>query len=204
VTENTKDYRRLLQSARQGSSEQVGQLLDAYRSYLSLLARLHIKGQLRGKADESDLVQETFLAAHKHFLQFRGATEEELLAWLRQIMASKLANLARRYVVASGRAVNLERQMADDLDRSSISLSAMIAADDSSPSGQAARREQAILLADALEQLPDDYREVIVLRHLEELSFPEVAMRMGRTLDSVKNLWTRALARLKRSLVEAR
>ena len=202
MTENTRDYRRLLQSARQGSSEEVGQLLDAYRSYLSLLARLHIRGQLRGKADPSDLVQETFLAAHKHFPQFRGATEEELLAWLRQIMASKLANLARRYV-AAGRAVNLERQMADDLDRSSMSLSAVLQADGSSPSAHAARREQAVLLADALERLPDDYREVIVLRHLEELSFPEIALRMERTLDSVKNLWTRALARLKRSLVEA-
>ncbi len=202
MIENTNDYRHLLQSARQGSSEEVGQLLDAYRSYLSLLARLHIKGQLRGKADPSDLVQETFLAAHKHFLQFRGASEEELIAWLRQIMASKLANLARRYVAAAGRAVNLERQLADDLDRSSMSLRAAFQAEGRSPSGQAARREQTVLLAEALEQLPDDYREVIVLRHLEELSFPEVALRMGKTLDSVKNLWTRALARLKRSLVE--
>ncbi|MEX2141998.1 MAG: sigma-70 family RNA polymerase sigma factor [Pirellulales bacterium] len=202
MNENTTDYRRLLQCAREGSSEEVGQLLDAYRAYLRLLARLHINRQLRGKADPSDLVQETFLAAHKHFPQFRGATEEELLAWLRQIMASKLANLARRYVVSGGRAIHLERQMTGDLDRSSIALSQAFQTEGSSPSGHAARREQAILLADALEQLPDDYREVIVLRHLEELSFPEIAARMGRTLDSVKNLWTRALGRLKRSLVE--
>jgi RNA polymerase sigma-70 factor (ECF subfamily) len=203
VNDNVKDYRRLLQSAREGSSEEVGQLLDAYRAYLGLLARLHINRQLRGKADPSDLVQETFLAAHKNFPQFRGTTEEELLAWLRQIMASKLANLARRYVISTGRAVHLERQMSDDLDRSSSAMGGIFEDGGSSPSGRAARREQAVLLANALEQLPDDYREVIVLRHLEELNFPEIAVRMNRTLDSVKNLWTRALARLKQSLVES-
>ena len=57
-----------------------------------------------------------------------------------------------------------------------------------------------MLLADALGQLPDDYREVLILRHLEGLSFPEVARRMGRTVDSVKKLWARALARLRQLL----
>ena len=59
---------------------------------------------------------------------------------------------------------------------------------------------QAVILADALAQLPEDYSQVLVLRHLEELSFPEVADRMGRSVNSVKNLWARALARLRRSL----
>ena len=70
----------------------------------------------------------------------------------------------------------------------------------SSPSQQAARREEAVRLADVLCQLPEDYRDVLVLRHLEGLSFPDVAQRMGRSLDSVKNLWARALARLRDSL----
>jgi RNA polymerase sigma-70 factor (ECF subfamily) len=70
----------------------------------------------------------------------------------------------------------------------------------SSPSQQAAHREQAVLLADALEQLPKAYREVIILVHLEELGFPEAARRMGRSVNSVKNLWARAVARLRRSL----
>ena len=57
-----------------------------------------------------------------------------------------------------------------------------------------------VLVADALSQLPEDYREVLILRHLESLSFPEVAKRMGRTLSSVDKLWVRALARLRRVL----
>jgi len=75
-----------------------------------------------------------------------------------------------------------------------------LVANQSSPSQQAARREQAVLLADALDQLPPDYREVIILHHLEDLNFPAVAQRMGRTVDSVKNLWIRALARLRQAM----
>jgi RNA polymerase sigma-70 factor (ECF subfamily) len=70
----------------------------------------------------------------------------------------------------------------------------------STPSQHAARREQAVLLADALGKLPDDYREVIILRHLEGLPFAEVAGRMGRSEDSVQKLWVRALANLRRTL----
>ena len=70
----------------------------------------------------------------------------------------------------------------------------------STPSQRASRREQAVLLADALSLLPDDYREVIILRHLEGLTFPEVAARMGRSLDSVEKLWVRALARVRTAL----
>jgi RNA polymerase sigma-70 factor (ECF subfamily) len=72
----------------------------------------------------------------------------------------------------------------------------------SSPSQRAARREEAIVLANALEQLPEEYREVVVLRQLEELSFPQVAQRMERSVDSVKKLWVRALANLRRLLGE--
>jgi RNA polymerase sigma-70 factor (ECF subfamily) len=67
----------------------------------------------------------------------------------------------------------------------------------SSPSQQASHREQAVLLADALERLPEDYREVIILRHLRGLSFAEVSQRMGRSIDSVGKLWMRALVRLR-------
>jgi RNA polymerase sigma-70 factor (ECF subfamily) len=70
----------------------------------------------------------------------------------------------------------------------------------SSPSQQAVRREQAVLLADTLDQLPPDYREVLVLRHLRELSFAEVAARLGRSVEATKKLWARALARLRQRL----
>jgi RNA polymerase sigma-70 factor (ECF subfamily) len=94
----------------------------------------------------------------------------------------------------------LERELAAELDQSSQMLDQRLEAPGSSPSQRVARREQAVVLADMLGRLPEDYREVVILRHLEGLSFPQVARRMGRTLDSVKKLWARALAQLRDSL----
>ena len=193
------DPEHLLRQARAGDGDALGRLLELYRNYLALLARVQIGRRLQGKADAADLVQETFLEAHRDFAQFRGTTEATLLAWLRQVLARNLANLVRRYGTQR-REVRLERALAVELDESSRVLDQGLAAPGSSPSHQAARREQAVLLADALDQLPADYREVLILRHLEGLSFPEVARRMGRSLDSVDKLWARALARLRRSL----
>jgi RNA polymerase sigma-70 factor (ECF subfamily) len=194
------DPEELLGLARAGSAPALGQLLELYGSYLVLLARLQIGRRLQGKVDAADLVQDTFLEAHRHFAEFRGTVEAELVCWLRQILAGVVANLVRRYYGTQRRDVRLERELADELDRSSRALDQNLAARQSTPSQRAARREQAVLLADALGQLPDDYREVLILHHLEGLTFPEVASRMGRTVDSVKNVWARALAQLRRSL----
>jgi RNA polymerase sigma-70 factor (ECF subfamily) len=99
--------------------------------------------------------------------------------------------------------VRLEQELADEMDQSSRALGRGLVAPQSSPSQRAAQREQAVLLADALECLPTAYREVIILSHFEGLPFPEVAHRMGRTLASVKHLWARALGRLRHSLGES-
>jgi RNA polymerase sigma-70 factor (ECF subfamily) len=197
------DPAELLALARAGDGCARGRLLEHYRGYLVLLARLQIGRRLQGKADASDVVQETFLEAHRDFGQFQGDSEGELAGWLRRILASNLANLVRHYLGTRRRDVRLERQLAAELDESSRALDGALAADGSSPSQQAARRELAVILAGALEQLPDDHRDVIVLRHIEGLTFPEVAVRMGRSLDVVKKLWPRALGRLRRLLGEA-
>jgi RNA polymerase sigma-70 factor (ECF subfamily) len=193
----TLDPEHLLQGARAGDAATLGRLLELYRRYLGLLARVQIGQRLQGKVDASDIVQETFLEAHRNFARFRGTSEGELVRWLRQILATRLADLLRRYLGAQGRDVRLEREIEDAFDRSSVLLDRGLVAPHSSPSQQAARREQAVLLADALGELPDEYREVLVLRHLEGLTFPEVARRMRRSLDSVEKLWMRGLVRLR-------
>jgi RNA polymerase sigma-70 factor (ECF subfamily) len=187
----------LLHQARAGNADHLGQLLELYRHYLRLLARIEIGRNLQAKLDASDLVQDTFLEAHRNFPKFQGSSETQFVCWLRQIMAANLANLLRRYLGTQGRDVRLERELAVRLDQSSRLLDRGLVDQGSSPSQQASRREQAVLLADALEKLPEDYREVIVLRHLEGLTFPEVSRRMERSLDSVEKLWVRGLVQLR-------
>ncbi len=190
----------LLQRAKGGDVSALGRLLEVYRAYLVVLARVQIGRRLQGKVDASDLVQEAFLGACRDFPQFRGSSRPEFLAWLRQILASLLANLVRHYHGTQRRDVRLERQLAVELDQSSQALDRNLVAGQSSPSQQAIHREQSVLLGEALGRLPAEWRDVLVLRHLEGLTFPEVAQRLGRTVDSVKKQWPRALAGLRRLL----
>jgi RNA polymerase sigma-70 factor (ECF subfamily) len=200
MSDASPDPEELLRLARAGDSTALGRLLELYRNYLGLLARYQVGKRLQSKVDDSDLIQETFLEAHRDFGQFRGSTEAELISWLRRILATNIANLVQHYQGTRRRDVRLERELIVGLDQSSCALERSLIAKQSSPTEHAARRDQAVLLADALAELPEDYRQVLVLRHLEELSFADVAERMGRTVFSVKNLWARALARLRRSL----
>lgn len=193
---------RALQPAPTDNAADFGSLLESYRNYLLLLARMQIGRLFQGKVDAADLVQETFLAAHRDLGRFRGTTEQEFAGWLRQILACRLADLRRRYLGAKRRDLRLERQLADAVDRSSEALAGGLVARQSSPSQHVARHEQAVRLANALGRLPRDYGEVIILRHMEGLSFPAIAERMGRSLDSVDKLWVRGLARLRQMLGE--
>jgi RNA polymerase sigma-70 factor (ECF subfamily) len=196
----SRDPERLLQQARAGQEAALGQLLERYRNYLALLARLQIGRRLQAKVDAQDLVQEVFLQAHRHLAVFRGTTEAELARWLREILATVLANELRRYLRTKRRDVNLERDLAAEMEHSSRLMDRGLFAKQSSPSQQAARREEAVWLADLLGHLSEDHREVLILRHLEELSFPEIARRMDRSADAVKKLWARALIALRGSL----
>jgi RNA polymerase sigma-70 factor (ECF subfamily) len=197
VSSVRQDPEQMLRLAQAGDGGALGRLFELYRNYLTLLARLQIDRRLQGKVDASDLVQETFLKAHGNFGQFRGRTEGELVSWLRRILATTLVSLVRHYIGRRRRDVRLERELAAGVEESSRILEGGLVAKQSSPSHEAARREQTVLLADALGQLSADYREVLILRHLEGLPFPEVARRMNRTTGSVEKLWIRALARLR-------
>ena len=95
------DPEQLLRLAQEGDRQALGQLLQLYGNYLLLLAQMQIGRRLQGKVDAADLVQETFLAAHRDFLQFRGTTEAELVSWLRRILAARLVDLVRRVVAPS-------------------------------------------------------------------------------------------------------
>lgn len=173
------------------------EILQRYRPWLLLLARMEIDGQFQGKFDASDVVQQTMLEAVRGLPKFRGGTEAEMLAWLRQVLAHVLAHEIRRYCGTQQRNVGREVSLEQSLTQSATRLRDMMVAPGTSPSGQAVRHEQEVLLAEVLSRLPADYREVIVLRNLQGLDHEEVAKRMGRSSGAVRMLWVRALAQLK-------
>jgi RNA polymerase sigma-70 factor (ECF subfamily) len=176
--------------------------LVRHEAWLRVLARAEIDSRFQGKFDASDAVQQTLLEAWRAWDNFRGSEEPQRMAWLRQILAHQLAHLARHYAGTQKRDIAREASLDETLCRSAQRLESLIAAADS-PSAIAAGREQQLRLAEALERLPADYRQVIVLRNLEELPHEEVARRMERSPGAVRMLWLRALAALKQTLDEA-
>ncbi len=192
----------LLAEARSGDPTAVGRLLAGYQNYLLLIARMQVGRKLQGKLDPFDIVQETFLEATRQFPNFRGTTEPEFTSWLRRILAGNIALMLRKYFGTKARDPNMERDLQAGVDESSRAMENALAHPGSTPSRQAVRREQSVLLAEALERLTPDYKEVIILRHLEQLPFSEVAQKMGKTEDSVQKLWVRALKALRLSLGE--
>jgi RNA polymerase sigma-70 factor (ECF subfamily) len=185
--------RDLVTAARQGSPDALGQVLENCRPYLLLLANQELDPVLGVKVAPSDLVQETFLEAHRDFAQFRGQTEAELLGWLRQILLRNTANLARAYRQTGKRQVS--REIA--LDAPADSRKPQLPAGGDSPSSAAVREEEAALLHAALARLEPDHREAIRLRNYERLPFEEVGRRLGRTAEAARKLWARAVDALR-------
>jgi len=183
-----------------GDKLDFAELSQAYVGYLKLLARSQLDAQLRARISPSDIVQETLLEAHRGFSGFRGQTQAELLAWLRRILVNNLATAVEHHMLAAKR--DVRRDISFDhinrsLERSTACLGAMLPASVASPSTAAQRHEDLAGLADALLELPEDYCEVIMLRHWDGLPFGDIATRMGRSAGAVRMLWLRAIEQLR-------
>jgi RNA polymerase sigma-70 factor (ECF subfamily) len=178
-----------------------GRSLERYGDYLRLLARLQLDPRLQAKVDASDIVQQTLLKAHAHREQFRGRTEGEWVAWLRQILAHTLTSALRQFK-AESRDLGRERSLEAGLEQSSARMESWLAANHSSPSERAMHGEQLLRLAAALARLPTDQRLVVELHHLKGYQVAEIAEQLGRTKPAVMGLLFRGLKKLRELLQE--
>jgi len=190
------DFGERIRSARAGSAEALGQLLEECRPYLLLIANQELPPGLRGKVGASDLVQETFLQAQGHFDRFRDDDEPALLAWLRQILLNNAANLKRRYCATDKRQLARELPLANGSAADAFDVSAP----GPSPSSLVAADEEDAALERALGQLPEEYRQVVTWRNYDRLPFDEIGQRLGRSAEAARKLWVRAVERLQQEL----
>ena len=194
------DVHTLISQARAGDGQLIGQLLQHYRNYLLLIANVQIEPQIQQRVSPSDVVQETMFKAHRNFCDFRGRSEKELIAWLRQILLNSLATFVEQHMLAAKRDVRREvsiQQLGEYLDQSTVQLTLLADAATNTPSVAAQRHEEAIVLANRLAQLPEHYRTVLIMRNLQSLPFEEVARRIGRNLGATRMLWLRAVEKLR-------
>ena len=171
-----------------------------YRSYLTVLARVQLAraGVLRGRVDPSDIVQDVLLQAHVAQSQFRGATAAEFAGWLRRILANTLIDAQRRHG-RQKRDAALETSCRETIEGSASRLRELPAREQT-PSQHLAQRERELILAAALDALPDDQRTAVELRYLGECSLEEIATMMGRSKPSVAGLLRRGLEELREQL----
>ena len=170
--------------------------LAKYHGWLRLMARLQLNSRWDRKFDASDILQQTLLEAWRGESAFEGNTSAERIAWLRTILSRVIGREVRKYDGTLKRDPGRELSLQRSIDQSSILLDQMLTANTDSPSINADNREQQTIIADVLESLPEDYREVIVLRNLRGLSHAEIATKLQRSESAVRMLWLRALKEL--------
>jgi RNA polymerase sigma-70 factor (ECF subfamily) len=175
---------------------------ERYRDLLCVLARqIQMDPRLRRRFDASDLVQETLLKATQNLEQFHGGTEAELVKWLQGIMHNALADATRK-ARARKRDVAQEEVLAVVVNDSSARLQNWLVAPDSSPSQRAEREEQLLRLAAALAQLPEDQRDVVILRDSLGTPIRTIAEQLGRSQKAIAGLLVRGRRKLRELLRE--
>ena len=189
---------QLLGQALRGDREALGRLLDAERASLHRLAERQLEGRIAVRVDASDVIQQTFLEAHRSFPEFAGRDLRELAAWLKGILDHKVATAIRDHTLLQKR--NLGRERSLDDSQGGGPLKQDLDAGHSSPSQKAIRGEEAERLSQALAALPADQREAVRLRHLEGRALTDIAQRLGRTPAATAGLIKRGMQALRRHL----
>jgi RNA polymerase sigma-70 factor (ECF subfamily) len=199
----------LLSKARAGETEALGELCALYRNYLRIVVRIGLGPRLRERVEMSDVVQEVLVEVVRQFPQFTGQKEEALVGWLRRLVGQKLADLGRYHSrvkrAGASTALPLEGAVPNAVvgrrpGEESGRLLDVLALSQTSPSQAASRREQIVLLADALAALPETEADVVWLYAAEGLSFEAIGERIGLSRKSTGGVFARGLQRLKRSL----
>ena len=186
----------LLRNARLGDRQSIGELLSQYRSYLTMVGAAQFQQRLRPRVSPSDIVQDVMLRAHCHFGQFRGETERELLGWLREILLNSLARFVEQHVRAAKRDIRREVSL-ENFTAATGPLPQGSTGSPQAPSAVVSLGEQSLQLNELLNQLPEHYREVLVLRNIQGLAFEEVAARLDRSPGATRMLWLRAIEKLR-------
>jgi RNA polymerase sigma-70 factor (ECF subfamily) len=194
---SSQDLQHLLLESRT-DPDAADRLLELYRPVLKLMAEQMVGPGLQRREDASDIVQRTTLEAFAAFEQFRGQSEPEFSAWLNQILRRNVSNLVRDNRAAK-RDVRKEQYL--DAAETSVSVTWMQpAGKGTTPSQRVIRAEAALNLAQAIDELPEQQRIAVRMRHLEGLAIDEIATAMDKTPAAVAGLVRRGLQSLREQL----
>jgi RNA polymerase sigma-70 factor (ECF subfamily) len=200
VTPDVDDV-ALLDEAAKGNAAAQAELLLLHQNRLRQMIAVRMDPRLAPRIDPSDVVQETLAQAVQQLPEYLRKRPLPFYPWLRQLAWKRLVDLHRRHVRAGKRSVRREEyRPAAWPDESALGLAARLLAKGSSPSARLRRQELRELLQAALARLPQNDREILILRHLEQLSVPEIAAILAVSQGAVYTRHLRALERLRQLL----
>lgn len=189
---------QLVQRLRDGDEHALADIFSIYRDKLWRMVNFRLDRRLLGRVDADDVLQEAYLAAAQRLSHFLKETDMSVLIWLRLIVGQTLTDVHRRHLGAQMRDARQEVSFHVAAGHAtSISLAAHLLGHVTSPSQAAMRAEKARRLEEALDSMDSIDREVLALRHFEELTNNEVAEVLGLQKSAASNRYIRALTRLK-------
>ncbi len=203
MANDPSDTVHLEERLREGDRQALTDLFQRHRDRLRRMVELRMDARLQGRVDASDVLQDAFLDAATHLDYFLRGSGLPVFLWLRLVVSQRLSNYHRRHFGTKMRDVGQEVSLYHNSlpQASSAALASMLLGRLTSPSHAAIRAEQVLQVQEALNALDPLDREVVALRHFEELSRAETAQVLGITEEAGAKRYMRALRRLKAILV---
>ncbi len=200
---NTSETQELLAGAGKGESAAVNQLLDRHREVLRNMVKARMDQKLARRVDASDVVQDVLLEASQRLKDYLHDPKMPFGLWLRQMAHDRIIDLHRRHRVARRRSLDREQQASAPLgDKSSLELAAQLRDPELTPAAATLRKELHERFVEAIDRLEDEDREILLMRHFEQLSNSETADLLGLSQPAAGMRHLRALRRLREVLGE--
>lgn len=189
-----------LEMLKSGDADAIAEVFSRHRDKLQRMVRFRLDRRLYGRVDTADVLQDVWLETSRRIEDYTSNPAVPFFVWVRQIAYQTIIDLHRRHLGAQKRNVSQEVSIAKSNCDTSVSIAAQLAGNLTSPSNVAMRGERLARLREALDSMDEIDREVLALRHFEELSNNEVAEILGIQKTTASNRYVRALKRLKQVL----
>lgn len=193
----------LLGDARDGDAEAVNKLIDRHRDAILRLVRMRLDRRIQPRVGVSDVVQDVFIEANRRLQKYLQDPIMPFHLWLRQIAKDRIIDAHRRHRVSKKRSVDREQpaHVPADMDHSSMALANQLVDGEVTPMAAATQRELAARVEQTIGDLPEQDRDILLMRHYEFLSNQEVAEALGLSQPAASMRYLRAIRRMRELLI---
>jgi RNA polymerase sigma-70 factor, ECF subfamily len=198
LSEPPDDVQKLVERLKRGDKEALGELFALHEERLRRLIELRLDGRLRGRLSQSDILQDTYIDAQKRLAHYLSKPDMPFHLWLRLVAGQRIVEVHRQHLAALKRDAGRETPLYGSVpEASSVCLAGILFEQLETPSQVAMKRESLMQLEAALEGMDPIDREILALRHFEELSNDDVADVLNLQKSAASNRYVRALKRLR-------